>query len=122
MGYYFGATRPYGFLYRSDGTFTTINVPGSLSTAAFGINNYGDIVGSFTDNSGQHGFLDRDGVFTTLNAPLPLSASAINDSGQIILTGTGSYLATPVTVPEPRSLALVFIALAGFAGLIRARI
>jgi len=97
-------------------------VPGSLSTAAFGINNYGDIVGSFTDNSGQHGFLDRDGVFTTLNAPLPLSASAINDSGQIILTGTGSYLATPVTVPEPRSLALVFIALAGFAGLIRARI
>jgi hypothetical protein len=109
-------------LYRSDGTFTTIDVPGSLSTTAFGIDNLGDIMGSFIDNKGEHPYLYKDGVFRTLNAPLPLSASAINDSGQIILTGTASYLATPVAVPEPRPLALVFVALAGFAGLIRARI
>jgi uncharacterized membrane protein len=42
------------------GTFTTIDVPGasgSFGTQAYGINNSGQIVGSFQDATGVHGFL-----------------------------------------------------------------
>ena len=38
--------------------FTTIDVPGSLFTAANGINARGDIVGDYIDSDGnEHGFL-----------------------------------------------------------------
>jgi len=38
-------------------TFTTIDMPGAASTYAFGINNAGQIVGSYDDAAGAHGFL-----------------------------------------------------------------
>jgi len=41
---------PHGFLY-SGGTFTTLDVPGSLLTQAFGINDSGEIVGRFVDGT-----------------------------------------------------------------------
>jgi uncharacterized membrane protein len=46
----------HGFLLDKGG-FTTIDVPGSSSTSAFGINPSGQIVGVFDDSSGRHGFL-----------------------------------------------------------------
>jgi hypothetical protein len=47
----------HGFLRASNGTFTTIDVPGSNGTAPIGINPAGAITGSYIDTSGMsHGF------------------------------------------------------------------
>ena len=61
---------------------TTIQYPGSTSTAARGINNSGDIVGTYTcavacinpmtgqtSTPGTHGFLLQDGVYTRIDVP-----------------------------------------------------
>src|SRR5262252_6369492 len=48
-------------------SFTTIDVPGAFDNGAYGINDSGQIVGSFDDATGTHGFfLDVDGSFTTI--------------------------------------------------------
>ena len=47
-------------------TFTTLDVPGAIFTAAVGINNAGQVVGFFRDSSGQHGFVA---------SPVPLPAA-----------------------------------------------
>jgi hypothetical protein len=60
--------------------YTPINVPGSTSTTALGLNNSGQIVGSYTDATGTHGFLDTNNAFTTLSF-LP---TGINNVGQIV--------------------------------------
>jgi uncharacterized membrane protein len=50
--------------------FTTIDVPGALSTSAGGINARGEIVGSYVDaNHHSHGYVLRDGQFTTIDFP-----------------------------------------------------
>ena len=50
--------------------FTTIDVPNAVSTAAWGINARGEIVGAYIDGSGRsHGYLLRDGEFTTVDFP-----------------------------------------------------
>jgi hypothetical protein len=69
----------YGFLRAPDGTFTTINVPGSTSTvvgpgsepfAGPPINPAGAITGSFVASGASHGFVRApDGTFTTVDAP-----------------------------------------------------
>jgi uncharacterized membrane protein len=68
------------------GAFESIDVPGAVGTRAFGINARGDIVGSFTDSTGTHGFVRRGGEFTTLDYPGALTTEAwgINPSGDII--------------------------------------
>jgi probable HAF family extracellular repeat protein len=68
-------------------SFTVINVPGATSTEALGINNRGDIVGGFTDGTGNHGFLYKAGAFTTIDVPgvtRGTRANGINDSGHIV--------------------------------------
>lgn len=56
----------HGFI-RHDGVFTRIDDPqASFGTIAFGINKYGEIVGSY-DNS--HGFVFKNGAYRTLDAP-----------------------------------------------------
>lgn len=70
-------------------TFTTLDVPGASFTAARGINDTGQIVGSFGDSTGQNlDFLYSDGTFTTLDVPGAAFtiASGINDAGQIVGT------------------------------------
>jgi hypothetical protein len=69
----------HGFLRARDGTFTTIDPPGSIGAYVgnyFGlvgppINPAGAITGTYLDASGvQHGFLRaRDGTFTTFDPP-----------------------------------------------------
>ena len=83
-----GRNRPagHGFLY-VNGTFSTIDVPGSSFTEANGINNAGHIVGRFFDSKGNsHGFLDVNGTFSTIDVPGAsfTGANGINDAGQII--------------------------------------
>jgi len=76
-------------------TFTTINVPGARLTEAFGINDSGQIVGSFVDSLGTHGFLQDGATFTTIDVPgAPIfltSARGINDSGQIVGDFPGGF-------------------------------
>jgi len=48
-------------------SFTDIDVPGARGTHAFGINDSGQIVGSF--NFGALGFVDTGGGFTTIDVP-----------------------------------------------------
>jgi probable HAF family extracellular repeat protein len=76
-----------GFLY-DNGTYTTLNDPLATGpTSAYGINDAGQIVGSYSDNSGVHGFVYSNGTYTTLNDPLNPNntvLSGINNAGQII--------------------------------------
>jgi uncharacterized membrane protein len=83
-----------GFLYKN-GTFTDIPGPaGSLTAVASGINNNGDIVGSYEDSSFLwHGFLLRGTTYTTLDAPdsTDTDAHGIDNKGNIVLnSGAGS--------------------------------
>jgi uncharacterized membrane protein len=93
--------------------FTTIAVPGIDNNLVFGINNKGEIVGYYFDNSSpntNHGFVFNGGVFTTLDAPGAGNpgtyAVGINDFGQVVgYTSTSSFLATSMAaVPEPHTL------------------
>jgi len=73
-------------------SFTTIDNPaGAGTTNPRDINNAGQIVGSYRDNTGNHGFLFQNGVFTPIDDPLAAAnttANGINQSGQIV----GSYV------------------------------
>jgi probable HAF family extracellular repeat protein len=70
--------------------FTTIDDPlAAHSTDAFGINDSGQIVGTFgTSNVFLHGFVLRGGSFVTIDDPVQTQFStevlAINDAGQIV--------------------------------------
>ncbi len=46
-----------GFLRSADGTMTTFTVPGATNTLPVAINSRGVITGSYTDSTGQHGFV-----------------------------------------------------------------
>ena len=105
-----GAIARDGFL-DVHGTFTTIAVPGATSTDSttlHGINNAGQIVGTFQDSTGRlHGFLDAGGTFSIIDMPgaTYTKAFGINDAGHIV--GQSSL------VPEPGSLVLFSVGLLG---------
>ena len=81
-------------------TTSTIDVPGALSTQAFGINPRGDIVGFYSATGfTAHGFLFHGGTFTAIDVPgascppfFPCASTValgINPNGDIV----GSYFA-----------------------------
>ena len=65
----------------------TINDPlAGTSTVVYGMNDSGEVVGFYIDNSGNyHGFLDKGGVYTTIDAPgsTYTIATGINDLGEV---------------------------------------
>jgi probable HAF family extracellular repeat protein len=70
-------------------TFTDINVPGSQpdSTADTGLNNLGQVVGTYNDSAGNsNGFLYTGGKYITVDAPGATNTFlfGINDFGQIL--------------------------------------
>src|SRR5262249_22991095 len=67
-------------------SFTTIDVPGATATQAFGINESGQIVGTYVAGPIGHSFLLSEGIFTTIEVPgaTSITATGINDSGQIV--------------------------------------
>jgi uncharacterized membrane protein len=101
----------HGFLRDADGVFTEIAFPGAPNTAAFGINNSGDIVGLWGEAGtgpfgfavGSQGFLLSKGRFTTVAYPGAVSSFplGLNDIGQLVGVYTDAqgtfhgYLATP---------------------------
>ena len=82
----------HGYLW-SAGRFTSFDVPGSIWTQPFGINDRGQISGGYYDVTGiQHGFVLRNGKYTTITAPRPIDdfakgniAWGINDRGEIVV-------------------------------------
>jgi len=111
------------FLRQADGTFQTFVFPdASVQTAAFAINDLGDI-GGFYDVQFNHGFLElSDGTFLTIDDPLRGTVSQVlglNDSRDLVGLYTDTdgithgYLATPV--PEPSGFAMFGIALVTLA-------
>jgi probable HAF family extracellular repeat protein len=95
----------HGFLL-DNGSYTTLDVPGSISTYPSGINDSGQIVGYYNDAAvNPHGFVLDNGRYTTLDVPGSVYtwAYGINASGQIV-GGCDtapddtwySFLATPV--------------------------
>src|ERR1700674_5642725 len=77
-------------------TFTQIDVPGSSTTQANGINAAGLIVGVFVNATGTHGFLDTAGTFTTIDVPGAsfTEARGINAAGLIVgvfVNATGTH-------------------------------
>jgi hypothetical protein len=89
VGYYARNGVTHGFA-ETDHYFTTVDVPGAISTSVLGENDLGQLVGSYTDTQGHtHGFLDSHGHFTTLDKPGAAStlAADINGAGTVV----GSY-------------------------------
>src|SRR5882724_9510051 len=73
--------------YAASYTFTTVDVPGALSTMAYGINPAGQIVGQVgVLPGGSHGFVTDGTTFTTLDVPGSGNTEAygINPAGQIV--------------------------------------
>ena len=74
-------------------TFVTIDDPlesGVAGSAVTGINDFGHVVGEYTDSSGkEHGYIYANGVFTTVDDPLESDGigtqlNGINNSGQMV--------------------------------------
>jgi probable HAF family extracellular repeat protein len=87
--------------------YTTLQVPGSTFTMAYGINNNGDIVGYSVSGRVASGFLYSNGTFQTIS-PCPNGGTepmGINDAGVIVgncngdpfiyQNGTVTYLSYP---------------------------
>lgn len=72
-----------GYYYRS------IDVPGAMWTAVMRMNARGDMVGSFRDATGTHGFLRIDDTYEVLHYPgaVATQARGINEPGTVV----GSY-------------------------------
>jgi probable HAF family extracellular repeat protein len=67
------------------GSFTPIDVPGAEFTGAFGLNNLGQIVGGFTDITGEHAFLATP--IAAVPEPDTLSVLTISIAGLGIMGG-----------------------------------
>ena len=80
---------------------TTVHYPGSTSTTARGINNSGDIVGTYACSlaagctltgeegaAGSHGFLLQDGVYTRID--VPAEGRTANQRAASVSTGSSS--------------------------------
>jgi hypothetical protein len=86
-GFYIdGGNVSHGFLL-SAGTLTTLDFPGSTGTAALSLNNLGQVVGTYTDGGGVHGFVWNKGTFQEVDDPNgagETTLNGINDNGVLV--------------------------------------
>jgi len=86
----------HGFLW-DKGRVTKIDVPGSVLTYAFGVNNRGQITGGYYDTAGtQRGFVFERGRYRTIAPPgrTENAAWGINDRGEIVVPEPTTRLIT----------------------------
>ena len=93
-------------------TYTSLDDPFALSgTQAMGINATGQIVGSYSNVGGDHGFLYSSGTYTILDDPLAnqgTTASDVNAAGLIVGSYTVNsnghgFIYNPARLNTPRS-------------------
>jgi probable HAF family extracellular repeat protein len=79
---------PSGKCPEGDPQITTLNNPlATGTTSAYGINDAGQIVGSYVDGTGIHGFVYSNGSYSTINNPLNPNNTVlygINNAGQVV--------------------------------------
>jgi hypothetical protein len=121
-----GTTFGSGFLLKetenkSKGTFTeefsTVNIPGFSLQQTDGINDSGDIVGEYIDDSSSvQGYLLSGGTFTEIQVPFAGATSTlpddINDSGEIV----GIWEAGSNPIQSFVLSGAVYTALSGYPG------
>jgi hypothetical protein len=139
-GFYTDAAgNTHGFIDAA-GTFTSLDDPNGngTNTSFFGLNNKGEVVGSFVNSSGNNGLTynsltktwatvnDPNASFTTAFGVSGTFINGVNDNGDLVGfysdgTHVNGMLATPT--PEPASVGLVLLGsvLALGAGLTRKR-
>jgi len=84
----------HGFVW-DHGHYRRLDPPRSVLTLPYGINNHGQVVGSYFDAAGrQHGFLLARGRYRTFDAPGRVDTVAldINDGGKVIVPEPGVEL------------------------------
>jgi hypothetical protein len=111
-GFYTGSgNRTDGFLKTAGGQFTSLAYPGASATSAFGVNGSDEVVGSYTDGSGNsatmHGFTwTPQGGFASVDDPQGRGSTTINgvnDHGDLVgfytdaKGNTDGFMATPAT-------------------------
>jgi hypothetical protein len=79
----------------TDGVFTPLVIPGSLSTAAWDVNPAGEIVGVYRNAAGAHGFVMNTEGYRSIDYPGATATRVfgINARGDV----TGAYVAGGVT-------------------------
>ena len=113
-GYYYDASnKSRGFLYNGT-TYTTLDGPSATQTYIWGIDGT-NVVGMYTDGTGNHGFIYNGSVFTTVDNPAgdPGSTVVTGISGDT-LVGTywdptasqkAGFMATPIPLSPNANLA-----------------
>jgi Cu/Zn superoxide dismutase len=109
-GFYTGATgKTDGFLKTAGGQFTSLAYPGASATSALGVNGSDEVVGTYTDGSGNsattHGFTwTSDRGFASVDDPQGPGATTVNgvnDHGDLVgfytdgKGNTDGFMATP---------------------------
>src|SRR5207248_10478014 len=81
-------TGEHAFVRLANGGFFRTEPPGAIVGAdGLGINDTGQIVGDFANNTGGHGFVQINGEFTPLDDPVTNAsntfARGVNNAGQV---------------------------------------
>ncbi len=125
-GFYTNATGTHGFI-DVGGVFTSYDDPNGTDTMFLGLNNDGQVVGSYVDTAGETQGILFDYLtnsWVTISDPLAsainngfnvngTTVNGINDKGQLVGfygdgTNVNGFLANP-SVPEPASLGLMVL-------------
>ena len=118
VGSYFSNGHYHGFTSDLSGKSTPFDVPNSQDTVPTAMNNFGQIVGYYTDTAGSyHAFVKTGSVYSSINLPgdvsytyQPLSPISftprpldINDAGQILIKpdiGASYVVSAPSNIQE----------------------
>jgi len=123
-GFYATTGGDNGFLLNA-GKLTILSFPGATVTEALGLNNLGQVVGTYTDAAGNpQGFIYSGGVFTPLNDPgaIQTTVNGINNFGHIVgfaleNGNTVGFVGAPLVVSEPSLLGLLALGSTALVGM-----
>ena len=84
----------------TNGVFSFINYPGGCSTIAFGINDSGQIAGTYRDgcSGNTHGFVYSNGAFTAIDYPGASQTFALGINNAGVVVGYSDLTAFPYEV------------------------